>query len=71
MPVSAQLLYFHLGMEADSKGHIYNVKALYRAYSLSETDLSILIYKNFVFAAEKSITIIMDWKDYTDYQNER
>lgn len=47
MPVSAQALYFHLGMRADDDGFVeaYPVMGLTRA---AEDDLKILISKGFV-----------------------
>lgn len=47
MPVSAQALYFHLGMRADDDGFVeaYPVMCLTRA---AEDDLKILISKGFV-----------------------
>ncbi|MUV46631.1 replisome organizer, partial [Lactococcus lactis] len=39
MPSSSQLLYFHLGMEADDEGFIGNAKMLSRAYGSNNDDL--------------------------------
>ena len=46
MPLSAQALYFHLGMRADDDGFIGNPKSIQRLACASQDDLMLLITRN-------------------------
>jgi hypothetical protein len=48
MPLSAQVLYFHLALRVDEYGCINNPKALTRAIGCKEYDLERLLKENFV-----------------------
>ena len=48
MPVSSQVLYFHLSMNADDDGFVNNWKSIMRLTGTKEDDLKILIAKSFV-----------------------
>ena len=61
MPASTQLLYFHLGMEADDEGFIGNAKMLGRAYGASNDDLKLLQAKGFIIVFESGVTVVKDW----------
>lgn len=81
MPASTQLLYFHLGMEADDEGFIGNARMLGRAYGASNDDIKLLQAKGFIIVFESGVTVVKDWnvnnklrKDRfkpTIYQDER
>lgn len=61
MPLSAQALYFHLGMEADDDGFITPLKIMRMIGSMPD-DLNILIAKSFLIAFEDGVIVIKDWK---------
>ena len=61
MPASTQLLYFHLGMEADDEGFIGNAKMLGRAYGASNDDLKLLQAKGFIIVFDSGVTVVKDW----------
>ena len=61
MPASTQLLYFHLGMEADDEGFIGNARMLSRAYGASNDDLKLLQAKGFIIVFESGVTVVKDW----------
>ena len=61
MPVSSQLLYFHLNMEADDDGFVANHKRLMRMLNVSEDDLKILLAKRFILAFESGVIVIKHW----------
>lgn len=61
MPASTQLLYFHLGMEADDEGFIGNARMLGRAYGASNDDLKLLQAKGFIIVFESGVTVVKDW----------
>lgn len=58
MPVSSQLLYFHLGMEADDDGFIGNPKKVSRSLGASDDDIKVLLSKKFVIIFESGVLVI-------------
>lgn len=48
MPLSAQALYFHLAIQADTMGKVKNPKKILRGIRASVHDLELLASKNFV-----------------------
>ena len=71
MPVSSQLLYFHLGMNADDDGIVeaYSVINLVRAH---EDDLRVLYSKGFVrILNEDLVTYISDWRQQNKIRPDR
>lgn len=62
MPLSAQALYFHLGMTADDDGFVNNPKRIQRLIGANEDDLKLLIAKKFIIAFESGVVVIKHWK---------
>ena len=62
MPLSAQALYFHLGMTADDDGFVNNPKRIQRVIGANEDDLKLLIAKKFIIAFESGVVVIKHWK---------
>ena len=62
MPLSAQALYFHLGMEADDDGILSNPLAVKDMIHATNDDLALLISKKFVIAFEGGFIIIKGWR---------
>jgi hypothetical protein len=58
MPASSQLLYFHLGMEADDDGFIGNPKKIARSIGMAEDDMKILVSKRFVLLFPSGVLVI-------------
>jgi hypothetical protein len=64
MPTSSQLLYFHLGLNADDDGIVegYNIM---RMTNCTEDDLKILVAKQFVIVLnEDLVSYIADWQEH-------
>ncbi len=61
MPVSSQLLYFHLNMEADDDGFVANPKRMIRMLNVGEDDFKILIAKRFILPFESGVVVIKHW----------
>lgn len=61
MPISAQALYFHLGMRADDDGFISNAKKVQRIIGASEDDFRVLLAKRFLLACDGGIVVIKHW----------
>lgn len=60
MPVSAQALYFHLGMHGDDDGFISNPKRISRAVGCNNDDIKILIQKGFIIPFESGVVVIRE-----------
>ena len=61
MPMSSQLLYFHLAMRADDDGFIGNPRRIARMIGGNEDDLKLLIAKRFLLSFESGVVIIKHW----------
>lgn len=62
MPLTAQALYFHLGMRADDDGFVDNPKKIQRMIGASKDDLMLLIAKQFVIAFENGVVVVSHWR---------
>lgn len=61
MPMSAQSLYFHLGMVADDWGFVNNPRSIRRMCGASEDDLRLLISKKFILTFDSGAAVIKSW----------
>lgn len=61
MPMSSQLLYFHLNMEADDDGFVSNPNRITKMVGANIDDLKILIAKRFLLAFESGVVVIKHW----------
>ncbi|MFL0269245.1 DnaD domain protein [Candidatus Clostridium radicumherbarum] len=71
MPISTQLLYFHLAMRADDDGFVSNPKKIMRLINCSDDDMKILILKKFIIPFESGVCVIKDWKVHNNIQKDR
>lgn len=71
MPLSTQVLYFHLSMRADDDGFINNPKKIQRMIGASDDDLKLLIAKSFLIPFESGIVVIKHWKIHNYIRNDR
>lgn len=58
MPLSAQCLYFHLGIRAMDRGILNNVKRIIMIVGCSEKDLDILIDNRYIKKSKDNIKIV-------------
>ena len=61
MPISSQLLYFHLNMEADDDGFVANPKRIIKMVGANEDDLKVLLGKRFLLSFESGVVVIKHW----------
>ncbi|WP_438768972.1 DNA replication protein [Limosilactobacillus reuteri] len=61
MGLTAQSLYFHLGMNADDDGFVGNPKSIKRMIGASEDDLKALVEKDYLIVFDDGVVIIKDW----------
>lgn len=71
MPLSAQALYFHLGMRADDDGFVNNPNRVRRDIGAAEDDLKLLALKRFIIAFESGVVVIKHWRIHNYIQNDR
>lgn len=71
MPVSSQLLYFHLSMRADDDGFISSPKKIMKMVNCSEDDLKVLEAKQFVIPFDNGICVITHWRIHNYIQKDR
>lgn len=62
MPVTAQLLYFHLAMRADDDGFVNKPKSLMRMVGCKDDDLKMLFFRKFLIPFESGVVVIKHWK---------
>lgn len=62
MPLTAQALYFHLGMRADDDGFIASPRQIMKAVECKQDDMKILVSKGFVIPFENGVVVIRHWK---------
>ena len=58
LPLSAQALYFHLGMNADDDGFVGNPLSITRCIGASESDLGVLVDNDFLIRFPNGVYLI-------------
>ena len=71
MPVTAQLLYFQLGMRADDDGFINNPKRIMRDVRCSEDDMKMLVAKKYIIPFESGVIVIRHWRIHNYIKSDR
>ena len=71
MPVTAQLLYFHLAMRADDDGFVNKPKSIMRITGCKDDDINLLFFKKFLIPFENGIVVIKHWKIHNYIRNDR
>ena len=71
MPLSSQVLYFHLAMRADDDGFVNNPKKITRYIGASEDDFKILLAKRFILGFESGVIVIKHWRMHNAIRKDR
>lgn len=71
LPISAQCLYFHLGMRADDDGFISSPKQIMKMIACSPGDMKILAESGYIIPFESGIIVIRHWKQHNYIQKDR
>lgn len=71
MPLTAQALYFHLGMRADDDGFISSPRQIMKAVECKQDDMKVLVSKGYVIPFENGIVVIRHWKQHNYIQKDR
>lgn len=61
MPVSSQLLYFHLAMRADDEGFVGNPKRIMKMVGFQDDDFKVLLAKRFILKFDSGVVVIKHW----------
>lgn len=62
LPATAQMLYIHLGMQADDDGFVVSPKRILRAVGSSEEDLRKLVDHGLVIQFASGVVVITHWR---------
>ena len=62
LPLTAQALYFHLGMQGDDDGFVSNPRSIIRITGCSEQDLTVLVESGYIITFRTGVIVISDWK---------
>lgn len=71
MPSESQLLYFHLGMNADDDGFIGSPKMIMRIIGASDDSYKLLLHKKFVLHFESGICVVKHWRMNNQIRKDR
>lgn len=71
MPITSQLLYFHLSMRADDDGFINKPKSIMRLIGCKDDDMKVLISNQFVIPFESGVVVIKHWRVHNYIQKDR
>jgi hypothetical protein len=71
MPMSSQLLYFHLALRADDDGFVSSPKRILRLIGSSDDDFKLLLAKDFIIPFESGICVIKHWRIHNYIRNDR
>ena len=74
MPGSSQLLYFHLGMEADDDGFVSNPRRIQKYVGCNDDDIKILLSKRFLLQFPSGIVVVKHHRinnNWDSYNNKR
>ena len=71
MPLTAQALYFHLGMRGDDDGFVSNPRSVMRVAGCNETDLKTLEESGYIITFRSGVIVISDWKVNNNLRNDR
>lgn len=61
LPLTAQALYFHLGVNADDDGFLNNAKSICRMIGATQEDLKTLCDKGFIFIFDSGVIALIHW----------
>ena len=71
MPISAQALYFHLGMYGDDDGFVTSPKKIMRSVGCGNDDLRLLASKGYIIPFNSGVIVIRDWNVNNNLRNDR
>lgn len=61
LPLSAQALYFHLGMQADDDGVVDGIRGILRLIGASDDDFEMLCESGYLITLNNKVIVITHW----------
>lgn len=71
LPITAQCLYFHLGMRADDDGFVASPRKITKILDCSDEDLNLLIENGYIIPFKSGVVVIAHWKKHNYIQSDR
>lgn len=71
LPVTAQCLYFHLGMRADDDGFISSPKQIIKMIACTQGDMKILAESGYIIPFENGLIVIRHWRQNNYLRKDR
>lgn len=71
LPLSTQVLYFHLSMRADDDGFIAAPKRIMRLIGCTNDEIKLLIVQGFLIPFENGVCVIKHWRIHNYIRNDR
>lgn len=72
LPLSAQALYFHLGMRADDDGFVGKPITIMKSIGANSVDMELLIQKKFVlYFDEQGVIVVKHWWMHNQKRKDR
>lgn len=71
MPITTQLLYFHLGMHTDDEGFVSSPRKIQRSVGCSNDDMKVLISKGFIIPFESGVIVVTHWHIHNSLRKDR
>jgi len=71
MPMSSQLLYFHLLLDADDDGFINAPKSIMRVIGAKDDDMRVLQAKGYTIPFDSGVIVIKHWRMHNSLRKDR
>ena len=71
LSLSAQAVYFHLGVNADDDGFVSNPRSIIRSMGATNKDAEQLVSEGFVIPFASGVVVITHWKENNFIRNDR
>ena len=71
MPISSQLLYFHLLLDADDDGFINAPKSIMRVIGAKDDDMRVLQAKGYTIPFDSGVIVIKHWRIHNSLRKDR
>ena len=71
MPISSQLLYFHLLLDADDDGFINAPRSIMRVIGAKDDDMRVLQAKGYTIPFDSGVIVIKHWRMHNSLRKDR
>lgn len=71
MPISTQVLYFHLAIRADDDGFVGSPRKIQRMVGCGDDDMKLLLARGYIIAFDSGVVVITHWKIHNEIRKDR